>query len=167
VTIILTTHYIEEAEGMADRVGVISGGRLLLVEDKAELMRKLGRKQLVLQLQEPLQQLPASLRRFELELSASGHDLTYTYDSQGSRSGSSAGPKTGAGTGASAGTNNGFSAGTHTGIVDLLAALAAAGIAFKDLRTHQSSLEDIFVSLVHAPPPSAALHNAHPPELTP
>jgi ABC-2 type transport system ATP-binding protein len=125
VTIILTTHYIEEAEQMADRVGVISGGRLLLVEDKAELMRKLGRKQMVLELQTPLQRLPESLAGFKLALSADGHAATYTYDSQGAR----------------------------LGIVDLLAGLAAAGIGFKDLHTHESSLEDIFVSLVKEPQP--------------
>jgi ABC-2 type transport system ATP-binding protein len=121
VTIILTTHYIEEAEEMADRVGVISQGRLLLVEDKAELMRKLGRKQLVLQLQAPLKEIPATLDGCDLKLSADGLGLTYSYDSQGQ----------------------------HVGIAELLARLAAAGIAFKDLQTHQSSLEDIFVSLVH------------------
>ena len=127
VTIILTTHYIEEAEQMADRVGVISGGRLLLVEDKAELMRKLGRKQLVLDLQAPLQAVPAALAGHALALSADGFTLTYTYDSQGEQA--AAGP----------------------GIAGLLAAVAAAGIAFKDLQTHQSSLEDIFVSLVRDP----------------
>ena len=127
VTIILTTHYIEEAEQMADRVGVISGGRLLLVDDKAELMRKLGRKQLVLDLQAPLQAVPAALAGHALALSADGFTLTYTYDSQGEQA--AAGP----------------------GIAGLLAAVAAAGIAFKDLQTHQSSLEDIFVSLVRDP----------------
>ena len=145
VTVILTTHYIEEAEEMADRVGVISGGRLLLVEDKAELMRKLGRKQLVLQVQQPLQLLPAALAGFALALSPGGHDLTYTYDSQGSKAGEASG------------------AATSPGIIDLLAALATAGIAFKDLQTHQSSLEDIFVSLVHAPTPLAALSAKPPP----
>ena len=127
VTIILTTHYIEEAEQMADRVGVISGGRLLLVDDKAELMRKLGRKQLVLDLQAPLQAVPAALAGHALALSADGFTLTYTYDTQGEQA--AAGP----------------------GIAGLLAAVAAAGIAFKDLQTHQSSLEDIFVSLVRDP----------------
>jgi ABC-2 type transport system ATP-binding protein len=121
VTIILTTHYIDEAEEMADRIGVISKGALILVEDKAELMRKLGKKQLTLQLQHPLQQLPAELSTYALELSKDGNDLTYTYDAQGGRS----------------------------GIVDLLKVLGDAGIPFKDLHTTQSSLEDIFVSLVH------------------
>ena len=120
VTIILTTHYIEEAEEMADRVGVIRKGELVLVEDKAELMRKLGRKQLTLQLQRPLQAVPAELADHRLELSANGHELTYTYDTQGER----------------------------IGIVELLDRLSAAGIEFRDLRTTQSSLEDIFVGLV-------------------
>ena len=120
VTIILTTHYIEEAEEMADRVGVIRKSELVLVEDKAELMRKLGRKQLTLQLQRPLQAVPAELADCSLELSASGHELTYTYDTQGER----------------------------IGIVELLDRLSAAGIEFRDLRTTQSSLEDIFVGLL-------------------
>src|SRR6185369_2057973 len=121
VTIILTTHYIEEAEEMADRIGVISKGELILVEGKAELMRKLGRKQLTLQLQHPLKQVPAELSAYALELSKDGCELTYTYDAQGER----------------------------IGIVDLLKELGGAGIQFKDLHTTQSSLEDIFVSLVH------------------
>ncbi len=121
VTIILTTHYIEEAEEMADRVGVISKGRLILVEEKAELMRKLGKKQLTLALQLPLSAIPAALDDFKLSLSDSGNALTYTYDAQ-------AGPSR---------------------IDVLLRGLAEAGIAFKDLHTTQSSLEDIFVSLVH------------------
>ncbi len=121
VTIILTTHYIEEAEEMADRIGVISKGELILVEDKVELMRKLGRKQLTLQLPQPLTQLPAALSGHDLQLSADGSELTYTYDAQGPR----------------------------IGIVELLKDLADAGIGFKDLHTTQSSLEDIFVSLVH------------------
>ncbi len=121
VTIILTTHYIEEAEEMADRVGVISKGRLILVEEKAELMRKLGRKQLSLALQTPLLALPPALADFKLTLADSGTQLTYTYDAQ-------AGPSR---------------------IDELLLGLAAAGINFKDLHTTQSSLEDIFVSLVH------------------
>jgi ABC-2 type transport system ATP-binding protein len=120
VTIILTTHYIDEAEEMADRVGVISKGELILVEDKAELMRKLGRKQLTLQLQQPLQQVPAALAGYDLELSGGGAELTYTYDSQGGK----------------------------VGIAALLQDLASAGIAFRDLQTTQRSLEDIFVSLV-------------------
>ena len=121
VTIILTTHYIEEAEEMADRIGVISKGELILVEDKAELMRKLGRKQLTLQLAQPLTQLPPALDGHDLQLSADRTELTYTYDAQGPR----------------------------IGIVELLKDLADAGIRFKDLHTTQSSLEDIFVSLVH------------------
>ena len=122
VTIILTTHYIDEAEEMADRIGVIRKGELILVEDKAELMRKLGRKQLTLHLQQPLREVPAALAGYALELTNGGADLTYTYDAQGERS----------------------------GIVALLGELQAAGIAFKDLQTEQSSLEDIFVSLVSA-----------------
>src|SRR5665213_2959447 len=120
VTVILTTHYIDEAEEMADRIGVISKGELILVEDKAELMRKLGRKQLTLQLQQPLQQVPAALAGYDLALSSGGAELTYTYDTQSGR----------------------------IGITALLKDLADAGIAFKDLQTTQSSLEDIFVSLV-------------------
>ncbi|WP_132249963.1 ABC transporter ATP-binding protein [Methylobacterium segetis] len=120
VTVILTTHYIEEAEEMADRVGVIRGGRIILVEEKAELMRKLGRKQLTLQLQAPLAALPETLSGFELELADGGQELVYTYDTQGER----------------------------TGITGLLTALSAAGIRFSDLHTSQSSLEDIFVDLV-------------------
>jgi ABC-2 type transport system ATP-binding protein len=120
VTVILTTHYIDEAEEMADRIGVISKGELILVEDKAELMRKLGRKQLTLQLQQPLQQVPATLAGYDLALSEGGAELTYTYDTQGGR----------------------------VGITALLQDLAGAGIAFKDLQTTQSSLEDIFGSLV-------------------
>ena len=121
VTVILTTHYIDEAEEMADRIGVISKGELILVEEKAELMRKLGKKQLTLQLQHPVHQLPPGLAGHALELSKDGNDLTYTYDAQG-------GP---------------------SGIAELLKALGDAGIPFKDLHTTQSSLEDIFVSLVH------------------
>ena len=120
VTIILTTHYIDEAEEMADRIGVISKGELILVEDKIELMRKLGRKQLTLQLPDPLKAVPAALSRHHLELSGDGTELTYTYDAEHE----------------------------HTGIAALLEDLDAAGIRFKDLRTTQSSLEDIFVSLV-------------------
>jgi ABC-2 type transport system ATP-binding protein len=121
VTIILTTHYIEEAEEMADRVGVMRKGRLVLVEDKAELMRKLGKKQLTLQLQQPLAEVPALLAPYALELSADGNELRFTYDT---RSG-------------------------HLDMVGFMQRLAEAGIAFKDLHTTQSSLEDIFVSLVH------------------
>ena len=120
VTVILTTHYIEEAEEMADRIGVISKGELILVEDKAVLMQKLGRKQLTLHLQQPLQQLPPELNAYALELAQGGLALTYTYDAQAGR----------------------------VGIVDLLKSLADAGVAFKDLHTTESSLEDIFVSLV-------------------
>ncbi len=120
VTIILTTHYIDEAEEMADRVGVISKGELILVEDKAELMRKLGRKQLTLQLHDPLQRVPDALARYPLELASGGNELTYTYDAGGGQS----------------------------GIAALLEDLDRAGIRFKDLQTMQSSLEDIFVSLV-------------------
>jgi len=120
VTVILTTHYIEEAEEMADRVGVISKGEIMLVEDKAELMRKLGRKQLTLQLDGALQAIPPALAAYRLELSADGSELTYTYDAQGERA----------------------------SIAALLGDLDDAGIVFKDLHTTQSSLEDIFVSLV-------------------
>jgi ABC-2 type transport system ATP-binding protein len=120
VTIILTTHYIEEAQAMADRVGVISKGRIILVEEKDELMRKLGRKQLVLQLTEAIAALPPGLDSYHLELSADGLRLTYSYDTQGER----------------------------TGITALLRDLAAAGVRFNDLQTRESSLEDIFVSLV-------------------
>ena len=120
VTIILTTHYIDEAEVMADRIGVISKGEIILVEDKAELMRKLGRKQLTVQLAQPLQVLPPGLPAQSLELAANGCELTYTYDTQSE----------------------------HSGIAALLQELDRAGIAIKDLQTSQSSLEDIFVSLV-------------------
>ncbi len=120
VTIILTTHYIEEAEEMADRVGVISRGEIILVEEKAELMRKLGRKQLTLQLQAPLERLPPELDAYRLELSSQGTELVYTYDTRGER----------------------------TGITALLRDLGAAGIRFKDLQTSQSSLEDIFIGLL-------------------
>lgn len=120
VTIILTTHYIDEAEEMADRIGVISKGELILVEDKTVLMKKLGRKQLSLQLQQPLAAVPVSLAAFNLALSAGGSELTYTYDSHVERA----------------------------GIATLLKALDEAGVAFKDLQTTQSSLEDIFVNLV-------------------
>ena len=127
VTVILTTHYIEEAEEMADRIGVISKGELILVEDKTELMRKLGKKQLTLQLQQPLAQIPAQFVGSDLALSSSGHELTYTYDAQGAR----------------------------IGIPELLKDLADAGVRFKDLHTTQSSLEDIFVSLVTDRSPKA------------
>ena len=120
VTIILTTHYIDEAEEMADRVGVISKGEIILVEHKAELMRKLGKKQLTLQLQSTLDMVPPALAAYRLDLSSDGSELVYTYDAQGER----------------------------TGIIALLKDLNEAGIRFKDLQTTQSSLEDIFVSLV-------------------
>jgi ABC-2 type transport system ATP-binding protein len=120
-TIILTTHYIEEAEEMADRVGVINKGELILVEEKNELMKKLGRKVLNLQLAEPLTAVPAELSDWKLELSADGAQLTYEFDAKADR----------------------------TGVPSLLVALRDAGIAFKDLDTHQSSLEDIFVGLIH------------------
>jgi ABC-2 type transport system ATP-binding protein len=120
VTIILTTHYIEEAQNMADRIGVINHGEIILVEDKAELMRKLGKKQLTLELQKKLDAMPAELAAHHLTLAADGSELVYTYDTQGER----------------------------TGITALLSDLNKAGIRFKDLRTTQSSLEDIFVGLV-------------------
>jgi len=120
VTIILTTHYIEEAEEMADRIGVISGGEIIVVEKKADLMSKLGRKELRLALQEPISEIPQSLSRHRLELTQGGAELVYTYDAQEDR----------------------------TGITGLLTDLAAAGVHFKDLQTKQSSLEDIFVDLV-------------------
>ncbi len=120
VTVILTTHYIEEAEEMADRVGVIRKGELVLVEEKAELMRKLGKKQLTLHLLEPLPAVPASLAEHELELAGNGAELIYTYDTRAGR----------------------------TGITGLLTDLSAAGIRFQDLQTSQSSLEEIFVDLV-------------------
>ncbi|MES2724723.1 MAG: ABC transporter ATP-binding protein [Pseudomonadota bacterium] len=123
VTIILTTHYIEEAEEMADRIGVISGGQLILVEDKDVLMQKLGKKQLTLHLQEPLTALPKELADEPLELSADGTELVYTFDTQSQ----------------------------ETGIAELLRRLAKHGIDFKDLQTSQSSLEEIFVSLVRTP----------------
>ncbi|MFW5970281.1 MAG: ABC transporter ATP-binding protein [Halofilum sp. (in: g-proteobacteria)] len=124
VTVILTTHYIEEAEEMADRVGVIHGGRLVRVQAKDELMRELGRKQLRLQLQEPLQAVPRNLTRHGLELTADGRELVYTFATQGDR----------------------------TGVTGLLHDLAAHGIRFHDLHTSQSSLEDIFVDLVRDKP---------------
>jgi ABC-2 type transport system ATP-binding protein len=120
VTIILTTHYIEEAEQMADRVGVINNGEIILVEDKAALMQKLGKKRLTLLLQQPLGALPDALAAYNLSLGKNGAELTYTYDTQGER----------------------------TGITALLQALNQAGIRFKDLQTTQSSLQDIFVDLV-------------------
>jgi ABC-2 type transport system ATP-binding protein len=122
VTIILTTHYIEEAEQMADRIGVIGKGELILVEDKAALMQKLGKKQLTLQLKRPLARIPDALARHALELSAGGGELVYTFDTQGE----------------------------DTGIETLLHTLAQHGIAYKDLQSSESSLEEIFVNLVRA-----------------
>jgi ABC-2 type transport system ATP-binding protein len=119
-TIILTTHYIDEAEEMADRVGVISKGEIILVENKAELMHKLGKKQLMLLLQHPVESVPPDLADYRLELANGGSELIYTYDAQGER----------------------------PNIAALLEDLDKAGIRFKDLQTTQSSLEDIFVSLV-------------------
>jgi len=119
VTIILTTHYIEEAEEMADRVGVINKGQLILVEEKATLMKKLGKRQLTLHLQEPMKEVPASLSSWSLLLKNDGNDLEYTFDSHAAH-----------------------------GISDLLRRLSELGIGFKDLNTRESSLEDIFVSLV-------------------
>ena len=124
VTIILTTHYIEEAEQMADRIGVINKGQLILVENKAELMRKLGRKQLTLELTEPIAAVPAALAGYHLVLAAGGNELIYTYDTQGER----------------------------TDITALLDDLKRAAIRFKDLHTTQTSLEDIFVDLVSERP---------------
>jgi ABC-2 type transport system ATP-binding protein len=120
VTIILTTHYIEEAEEMAERIGVINRGELILVEEKAALMRKLGKKELSLHLQGRLDTIPELLAPYNLSLAADGHELVYTYDTQGER----------------------------TGITRLLRDLNEAGIRFRDLKTTQSSLEEIFVSLV-------------------
>ncbi|PKQ42436.1 multidrug ABC transporter ATP-binding protein [Pseudomonas sp. YY-1] len=120
VTIILTTHYIEEAEEMADRIGVISKGRIILVEDKQVLMHKLGKKQLTLHLQQPLSCVPAELSRYGLELADQGHVLVFTFDAQHE----------------------------NTGIAELLRDLAQHGIDFKDLQSSQSSLEEIFVSLL-------------------
>jgi ABC-2 type transport system ATP-binding protein len=123
VTIILTTHYIEEAEEMADRIGVINKGEIILVEDKAGLMRKLGKKRLKLHLQSRIDSVPAELAAYHLELSDDGRGVTYDYDTKGER----------------------------TGITSLLSDLRNAGIRISDLDTSQSSLEDIFVSLVRTP----------------
>ena len=128
VTIILTTHYIEEAELMADRVGVINKGELVVVEDKAELMRKMGRKQLTLHLVHPLDHVPEKLSPYRLSLADGGKDLVYSYDTKAEHHGA------------------------MSGITGLLDALAAAGIEFKDLETTQSSLEEIFVGLVKSAP---------------
>ena len=120
VTVILTTHYINEAQEMADRVGVINHGEIILVEEKAELMHKLGRKRLILDLQKKMDAVPAQLSGYRLETAEEGHQLVYTYDTQAER----------------------------TGITALLQALSEAGIRFKDINTTQSSLEEIFVDLV-------------------
>jgi ABC-2 type transport system ATP-binding protein len=120
VTIILTTHYIEEAEEIADRIGVIKNGQLILVEDKITLMNQLGTKQLILDLKEPLTEIPANMADFNLQLKNSGLQLIYSYDTTEE----------------------------HNGISVLLQHLSAVGVAFKDIKTNQSSLEDIFVSLV-------------------
>ncbi len=123
VTIILTTHYIEEAEEMADRIGVINNGELIIVEDKATLIKKLGKKQLTLNLQEPLEAIPTELSEWSLALKAGGAELEYTFD-----------------------VND-----EHTGVPSLLRRMSDIGIGFKDLNTRQSSLEEIFVSLVRRP----------------
>ena len=120
VTIVLTTHYIVEAEEMADRVGVINKGEIILVEDKDELMRKLGRKRLTLQLADALDEVPDELAEYGLELSSDGGEVVYTYDSRAGR----------------------------MGIADLLTDLSAEGVRFRDLQTNESSLEEIFVDLV-------------------
>ncbi|UCI30874.1 ABC transporter ATP-binding protein [Mesorhizobium sp. B4-1-4] len=124
VTIILTTHYIEEAEAMADRVGVINKGEIILVEGKAELMRKLGRKQMTLELRAPLDSVPDGLSHYALELAPDGSQLTYTYDNQSDR----------------------------PGVASLIRDLEAAGIQFRDLDTKNSSLEEIFVNLLRQEP---------------
>jgi ABC-2 type transport system ATP-binding protein len=124
VTIILTTHYIEEAEQMADRIGVISKGEIILVEDKAVLMEKLGKKQLILELQDPLAQMPEELAAYQLETAGDGRRLVFTFDAQRERS----------------------------TIAGLLRKLGELGIEFKDLQTQESSLEDIFVNLVRSRP---------------
>ena len=120
VTIILTTHYIEEAEAIADRVGVINGGEILLVKDKAELMAQMGRKELSIELHDPINEIPTALAAYDLVLAADGQSLVYSYDTQGER----------------------------TGITALLSDLSAQGLVLKDVSTSQSSLEDIFVGLV-------------------
>ncbi len=121
VTIILTTHYIEEAEEIADRVGVISDGKLLVIDEKVNLMDSLGKKQLMVDLRTPISEIPSQLNEFDVELSADGQRLTYTFDTQSEK----------------------------TGITKLLQAVSEAGLGLKDLNTSQSSLEDIFVNLVH------------------
>ncbi|MGJ8544210.1 MAG: ABC transporter ATP-binding protein [Sulfitobacter sp.] len=128
VTIILTTHYIEEAEAIADRVGVIAGGELLLIEDKSSLMNRMGQKELEVQLSAPITQIPAALQSADLRLSEDGSALIYTYTTTGER----------------------------TGITQLLADVAAAGLVLRDVVTRQSSLEEIFVGLVHKDSPEDA-----------
>ncbi len=125
VTIILTTHYIDEAEEMADRVGVINKGEIILVEDKAELMRKLGKKRLTLEVMSKLDAIPPALAGFNMTLAGDGHELVYDYDTQAER----------------------------TGVATLLGELSKAGVRIRDLQTTQSSLEEIFVDLVHEPRP--------------
>ena len=120
VTIILTTHYIDEAEDMADRIGVISKGEIILIQDKKELMRKLGKKLLTLQLERPLERIPSELAAYHLHLSSDGSQLIYTYENEGER----------------------------VTIISLLNALSDVGIGFKDIQTTQSSLENIFVNLI-------------------
>ena len=127
VTIILTTHYIEEAEEIADRIGVIRDGELLLIEDKKTLMKKMGKKQLGIELRETLTEIPASLAEYELELISDGSELLYSYNTKADQ----------------------------TGIMRLLTSVSDAGLTLKDLRTTQSSLEDIFVDLVHTDKPEA------------
>lgn len=124
VTIILTTHYIDEAEAIADRVGIIDGGELLLVDDKLALMHKLGKRQLTIELEEAVESIPDLLSPWALELSAEGDQLTYTYDPRN----------------------------THKGIATLLRAIDDAGLLLKDVNTSESSLEEIFINLVHAKP---------------
>jgi len=125
VTIILTTHYIEEAEEIADRIGVINGGKILLVENKAELMQKLGKKQLIIEIKNTIGIIPDTLKAYQLQLDESGSLLTYTYSTEGEA----------------------------TGITELLQSISQSGLALKDIKTTQSSLEDIFVDLVHSPRP--------------
>jgi len=134
VTIVLTTHYIEEAEEIADRVGIINGGEIILVEDKNSLMRKMGQKLLTLDLQEMLAAVPESLKAYDLKLETGGTQLVYTYDTQAER----------------------------TGVTSLLRDLNLAGIKVRDLKTTQNSLEDIFVTLVNADPPGERMDSGLP-----
>ena len=123
VTIILTTHYIEEAEEIADRIGVINNGQILLVEEKAELMQKLGKKQIIIEIKEPIKEIPSLLTQYAIELNDAGDSLIYTYDTQGD----------------------------GTGITELLQKISESGLSLKDIKTTQSSLEDIFVNLIQSP----------------